>query len=55
MMDFIEAGYHKKTVQDRVNFGLQLKQALEEFTESFLPHMKEEEEVRFLDNGVHEY
>ena len=44
-MHFIEKGYRKKTEQDRLNFGVQLKQALEEFTDSFLPHMKEEEEV----------
>ena len=45
MMNFIEGGYRKKTEQDKLNFGMQLKQALEEFTDSFLPHMKEEEEV----------
>ena len=45
MMHFIKDGYRKKTEQDRVNFGIQLKQALDEFTDSFLPHMQEEEEV----------
>ena len=44
-MHFIKDGYRKKTEQDRVNFGIQLKQALDEFTDSFLPHMQEEEEV----------
>ena len=45
MLRMLKDGYRKKTVQDRVNYGIQLKNALEEFTEDFLPHMKEEEEV----------
>ena len=53
MMHFIEDGYRKKTEQDRINFGIQLKQALDEFTDSFLPHMKEEEEVRILLARMH--
>ena len=46
MLNFIKDGFNKKTVQDRVNFGLMLKHALEEFTAKFIPHMEEEEEVR---------
>ena len=45
MLRMLKDGYRKKTVQDRLNYGIQLKNALEEFTEDFLPHMKEEEEV----------
>lgn len=45
MLTFIRGGFSKKTVQDRVNFGTRLKDALEEFTATFLPHMEEEEEV----------
>ena len=51
MMNFIKAGYRKKTVQDRVNFGLKLVKALEDFTESFIPHMQEEEEVSYWLRG----
>ena len=45
MLKLFTDGYKKKTEQDRVNYGLQLKQALEEFTQEFIPHMKQEEEV----------
>ena len=45
MMRFIKDGYKKKTEQDRWNYGLRLKKALEDFTKDFLPHMQEEEEV----------
>ena len=45
MIRLLKDGYKKKTEQDRLNYGLQLKKALEDFTRIFLPHMKEEEEV----------
>ncbi|XP_052780800.1 F-box/LRR-repeat protein 5-like [Mya arenaria] len=47
MLSLLQDGYKctKKTEADRRNFGLQLRQSLEEFTETFLPHMAEEEEV----------
>jgi hypothetical protein len=48
MMRLIKDGYNKKTEQDRWNYGLRLKQELEEFTQTFLPHMQEEEEVGHL-------
>ncbi len=48
MLKMLKEGYSKKTEQDRLNYGLQLRSAMEEFAEDFLPHMKEEEEVRFL-------
>ena len=38
----------KKSGQDRANYHIKLLNALEDFTQDFLPHMKEEEEVRFL-------
>lgn len=49
MMSLFRDGYRctGKTVADRVNYGLKLRQALEQFTDQFIPHMKEEEEVRF--------
>ncbi|GBN40310.1 F-box/LRR-repeat protein 5 [Araneus ventricosus] len=47
MLALVEDGYSctSKTEAERINFGLKLRQALQEFTGSFLPHMKEEEEV----------
>lgn len=47
MLKFLQDGYKctKKSELDRHNYGLQLRQALEDFTETFLPHMEEEEEV----------
>ena len=48
MLQLVSDGYRKKTVQDRINYGLQLRAALEEFTEDFLPHMRQEEEVRLV-------
>ncbi|KAF8785248.1 hypothetical protein HNY73_010820 [Argiope bruennichi] len=42
----VEYGYScsSKTEAERINFGMKLQHALLEFTDSFLPHMKEEEE-----------
>ena len=45
MLRLVSDGYNKKSLTDRINYGLKLKAALEEFTEDFLPHMKQEEEV----------
>ncbi|XP_045165355.2 F-box/LRR-repeat protein 5-like [Mercenaria mercenaria] len=47
MLKFLQDGYKctKKSDADRNNYGLQLRQELEDFTETFLPHMEEEEEV----------
>ncbi|GFU12516.1 hypothetical protein NPIL_661251 [Nephila pilipes] len=47
MLALVEDGYSctSKTETERINFGLKLRHALQEFTGSFLPHMKEEEEV----------
>ena len=46
MLMLVQEGFGKKNDQDRLNYSRQLKKALEEFTEEFLPHMKQEEEVR---------
>ena len=51
MIRLLKDGYKKKTEQDRLNYGLQLKKALEDFTRIFLPHMKEEEEVCIIVAG----
>jgi len=45
MLQLFQDGLNKSTVQDRINYGLQLTKELEEFTSSFLPHMQEEEEA----------
>ena len=45
ILHLVQDGYSKKTVQDRVNYGLALRKKLEDFTEDFLPHMQQEEEV----------
>lgn len=45
MLQLLQDGFNKSTVQDRINYGLQLTKELEEFTSAFLPHMQEEEEV----------
>lgn len=47
MLALVRDGYSctNKTATERVNYGLKLQHALIEFTEKFLPHMKEEEEV----------
>ena len=45
MLKMLKEGYSKRTKQDRINYGIQLRSAIEEFAEDFLPHMKEEEEV----------
>ena len=34
-----------RTASERLNFGVQLRKALKQFTKRFVPHMKEEEEV----------
>ena len=47
MLSLLEDGYKctKKSDADRINFGLKLRHALEEFTQTFIPHMEEEEAV----------
>lgn len=45
MIHLVKDGFNKKTVQDCINYGIKLTQELEQFTETFLPHMQEEEEV----------
>jgi len=45
MLQLLQDGFSKSTVQDRINYGLQLTKELEEFTSLFLPHMQEEEEA----------
>jgi len=34
-----------KSISERINFGSQLQKAVSKFTENFIPHMEEEEEV----------
>lgn len=48
MLRLLEDGHTKcsKSDQDRVNYGIKLRMALDDFTEQFIPHMQEEEEVR---------
>lgn len=47
ILKLIRQGYTctSRTVSERVDFGFQLQKAVFEFTEKFIPHMKEEEEV----------
>ena len=48
-MQFIKDGYKKTSQMDRGIYGTKLQLALEEFTDGFLPHMQEEEEVGWYD------
>ncbi|XP_060082201.1 F-box/LRR-repeat protein 5-like [Ylistrum balloti] len=47
MLNLFQDGYKctEKTDADRVNYGIKLRTALEDFTNNFLPHMEEEEEI----------
>ncbi|KAK1897316.1 F-box/LRR-repeat protein 5 [Dissostichus eleginoides] len=46
MLSLFEKGLHNvKSEYEQLNYGRQLKEKLEAFTQDFLPHMKEEEEV----------
>lgn len=47
MLALVHDGYSctNKSESERLNYGLRLRHALLEFTDKFLPHMKEEEEV----------
>uniref|UniRef100_A0A2L2XX96 Putative f-box and leucine-rich repeat protein 5 n=1 Tax=Parasteatoda tepidariorum TaxID=114398 RepID=A0A2L2XX96_PARTP len=47
MLALVKDGYSctSKPEAERINFGIKLQDALQDFTCSFLPHMKEEEEV----------
>ena len=49
MLRLLQQGHSMASTTDteRLNFGLKLRQALEDFTQQFLPHMEEEEEVTF--------
>lgn len=47
MLELVHNGYRcsRKTDLERLNFAAQLRNALEDFTGKFIPHMQEEEEV----------
>ncbi|XP_069101137.1 F-box/LRR-repeat protein 5-like [Argopecten irradians] len=47
MLNLFQDGYKctEKTDADRINYGIKLRKALEDFTNNFLPHMEEEEEI----------
>ncbi|KAL8575501.1 hypothetical protein ACOMHN_013052 [Nucella lapillus] len=47
MQNMVVDGYRwaQREEKDRVRYGLRLRHALEDFTQVFIPHMKEEEEV----------
>lgn len=47
ILELVQDGYKctQKTETDRKNFGTKLRKALEDFTETFIPHMEEEEAV----------
>ena len=47
ILQLLQDGLNKKTIADRINYGLQLKTSLEDFAKVFLPHMEEEEEVGY--------
>ena len=49
MMTMVLEGYRwaQKSLEERLKYRLRLKKALEDFTNDFIPHMKEEEEVCF--------
>ncbi|XP_061195443.1 F-box/LRR-repeat protein 5-like [Saccostrea echinata] len=47
MLMLLQDGYHcrEKGEVDRQNYGIKLRSALEDFTQKFIPHMEEEEEI----------
>lgn len=47
ILNMLRDGYTCKTksISERINFGSQLQKAVSKFTENFIPHMEEEEEV----------
>ncbi len=49
LLDLVDMGYmhvnKTRTTSDRISFGMKLRKALNQFTNRFVPHMKEEEEV----------
>ena len=51
LLDLVDKGYlhvnKTKTNSEKINFGIKLRKALNQFTKRFVPHMKEEEEVYF--------
>ena len=51
LFNLVEMGYlfinKNKPSSERISFGVRLRKALNHFTNRFVPHMKEEEEVHF--------
>lgn len=49
LIDLVERGYmfinKAISTSERITFGVRLRRALKQFTNKFIPHMKEEEEV----------
>jgi F-box/leucine-rich repeat protein 5 len=49
LLDLVDIGYmhvnKAKTTSEKINFGVKLRKALNQFTKRFVPHMEEEEEV----------
>lgn len=49
LIQLVDSGYifldKQKSASEKINYGMQLRKALKEFVRSFLPHMKQEEEV----------
>ncbi len=49
LFNLVDIGYthinKTKTPSEKISFGVKLRKALNQFTERFLPHMKEEEEI----------
>ena len=48
MQNLLAEGFMADSVEDRINYGLKLARELHSFTDTFLPHMREEEEVIVL-------
>ena len=51
LFDLVDIGYmhvnKTRSTSERINFGMKLRKALSQFTNRFVPHMKEEEDVCF--------
>lgn len=49
LLNLVELGYlyinKTKSTSERISFGVKLRKALNQFTQRFVPHMREEEEV----------
>jgi hypothetical protein len=52
LFDLVKMGYlfinNTQAMSERINFGVKLRKALKHFTKKFVPHMKEEEEVKLF-------